>query len=146
MDQQERGVITGFTPAEVLDGFSIASINHPIVSAWVHAKLHPEETPACPGCGHLIPPGRALKSFTTGGRVCCLSCKKFFSNRTNTILHGSTLEFETLYLIAFLSALSTRIGADPRLARREIARITGLCTDSIRKWEAVFSALESPLV
>jgi hypothetical protein len=138
--------INGFTPDQALEVFHPAALNEAIVGPWVFLQLHPGIGWACPDCGEVIKSDRAAASFRSGGRVCCPSCKKFFTNRTNTILHGSQLEFSELYLIAVLSAFAKRTGADPAAARREIARISGLHPDSIRNWEKIFTALETPLV
>lgn len=138
--------IHGFTPVQALEVFDSSAMNHGIIDPWVFSKLHPELFTSCPACSEPITSPRALETFRSGGRVCCPGCKKFFTNRTNTILHGSQLDFSEIYLVAVLSAFAQRIGADPAAARKEIARIAGLHPDSIRNWEKIFTALETPLV
>jgi transposase-like protein len=145
MSQASSG-INGFTPAEALDIFDISDLDSVKVRGWVYAKLHPTGFPSCPACDEYIQSDRALATYRDGGRVCCHACKKFFTNRTDTILHGSQLTFEQVYLIAVLSAFADRTSADRSAAHREIARIVGLHPDSIKNWEKIFAALETPLV
>lgn len=135
---QADSMINGFTPGAALAVFSPDMLDHHLINAWVYDKLHPGDVICCPACGDQIKSDRACSTFEFGGRVCCPSCKKFFTNRTDTILHGSQLSFGQVYLIAVLSAL--------KVERREIARIVGLHPDSIRNWEKIFTALETPLV
>lgn len=142
---QGNSRINGFTPTEAVDSFNTICMNLSAVRSWVYSKLHPGSI-QCPACGSPIQTERGKFTFRSGGRVCCHSCKKFFTNRTNTILHGSQLEFEQVYLIAVLSKFADRISADRIAARREISRIVGLHPDSIRNWEKIFAALEAPLV
>jgi transposase-like protein len=130
--------INGFTPAQALNNFGSFALDLDVVRCWVGSMLHPDPQPACPGCSTPIVSHRVVTTFNVGGRVCCPNCKKFFTNRTNTILHGSQLEFEQVYLIAVLLAL--------KVERREIARIVGQHPDSIKNWEKIFAALETPLV
>jgi transposase-like protein len=143
---QGNSKINGFTPAEALETFSGFALSQSVVSPWVFSKLHPNNVFTCPACGDPIKSERSAATFRSGGRVACLSCKKFFTNRTNTILHASQLEFEQVYLIAVLLAFADRVGADRIAARREIARIVGLHPDSIKNWQENFTALETPLV
>jgi hypothetical protein len=145
MTQGSNG-INGFTLSEALQTFSGFALSHAIVGAWVFDKLHPYNKYVCPACGEQIKTDRALLTFREGGRVCCSTCKKFFTNRTNTILHGSQLEFEQVYLIAVLTAFAQLTSADRVATRKEIGRIVGLHPDSIKNWEKIFAALETPLV
>ena len=142
---QFAGRINGFTLDEALDAFDCIGTSSQPIRAWVYDKLHPGDVSACPSCGEQIISIKARKTFRDGGRVCCLSCKKFFTNRTNTILHGSQLEFEQVYLIAVLTAFAFRTSADASAARREISKIVGLHPDSIKHWQKIFSALETPI-
>lgn len=138
--------INGFTLAKALDIFDVRDLDATKVRGWVYAQLHPTGFPSCPACDEYIKSDRSLATYIDGGRVCCSACKKFFTNRTNTILHGSQLTFEQVYLIAVLSAFAFRTSADPATARSEIARIIGLHPDSIKNWQKIFAALETPLV
>ena len=144
--QQATGRINGFTTSEALAAFAVLGANASDIRAWVYEKLHPGGIATCPSCGEQIISIKSRQTFLTSGRVCCFSCKKFFTNRTNTILHGSQLEFEQVYLIAVLFAFVDRTSANRSAAIREIARIAGLHPDSIRNWEKIFIALETSIV
>lgn len=138
--------INGFTASDALAHFGAGALNSLVISRWITEKLHPDNAGQCPVCHKPIISPRAMITFITGGRVKCTACKKFYNNRTNTILHASPLSFEQIYLIAVLSAFATHTKSDRSTTRREIAQIVGLHPDSIGHWIKIFSALETPLV
>jgi transposase-like protein len=143
---EETSKIHGFTIGQALDVFSKIACDETGAAAWVLDQLHPDGLGCCPGCYDQNLTARQLKTFREGGRVKCPACNKFYTNRTNTILHSTHLTFNQVYFIAALLAFADRTGADRMAARREIARIIGIHPDSIKSWEKIFSALESPLV
>jgi len=134
-----------FIPDQALDVLSGIALNKETVRAWVYSQLHPEISPACPVCSEPIKSQRALENFRSGGRVSCRVCKKFFTNRAGTILSGSHLEFEQFYLMTTLLAFAVRTKADLAVSRREIARLVGICPNSVHAWQKVFEELQLPI-
>jgi len=143
---QGNSTINGFTPDQALDVFSRYDLDRVRVRGWVYAQLHPTGFPSCPACDEEIKSDRALATYIEGGRVCCTACKKFFTNRTDTILHGSQLDFEQVFMIAVFTAFAKRTGADSVATRRELSAILGLHQDTIKNWQDNLAALETPLV
>jgi transposase-like protein len=138
--------INGFTPDQALDVLPNIALDQSAVTGWITDCLHPGPVPICPGCGEPVGTERPIATFRKGGRVKCAACNKFFTNRTNSILHKSVLTDVQVYLIAALLAFAQRTGTDRFEARRVIADIVAVHKTSIRNWEMIFSALESPLV
>ena len=144
--EMQQTQLTGFTPAQALAVFKPSILASDLVRIWVHGMLHPEPLPVCPECGHVIESYQSQITFSAGRRVCCYSCRRFFSSRTKTILHGSPITDEQIFLVAALTEFSRLTSSDGKLSRRHIAEITGLTTDSVKKWQDSLSLLETSLV
>lgn len=144
--EMQQTQVTGFTPAQALAVFKPSVLDSELIQAWVHGMLHPEPLPVCPECGHIIESHQSRTTFSAGRRVCCYSCRRFFSSRTKTILHGSPITDGQLFLVAALTEFSRLTSSDDKLSRRHIAEITGITTDSVKKWQDSLRLLEASLV
>ncbi len=144
--EPQKTEVTGFTPAQALAIFKPCVLDSKLIREWVHGMLHPEPVPICPECGQVVESHQSRVTFSAGRRICCYHCRRFFNSRTKTILHGSPITDEQLFMIAALSEFSRLAGADDKLSRRYIAEITGLSIDSVKKWQDALRLLETPLV
>ena len=134
-DGQEGGaVLPGpFTPARALDCFSSYMLDSRKVRQIVLQKLH-GEVMRCPVCDAPVSERQHETLLQDTGRVCCKHCKRWFTNRTGTILDRSCLTFNSFYLLAVLSAL----GVDVQTR----AQIIDVHPDTVKNWDAKFEAAE----
>lgn len=134
-DGQEGGaVLPGpFTPARALDCFSQDILDPRKVRQIVLQKFH-GEVMRCPACGQPVSERQHETLIQENGRVCCKHCKRWFTNRTGTILDRSCLTFNSFYLLAVLSAL--------KVEPQQIAQILDIHPDTAKNWQAKFRVME----
>lgn len=92
---------------------------------WLFQNIHRNEA-KCPECGEILQTERARASFFGRKRVRCQKCGKFFDYRTGTILAGTSLQAETIYLLSLLLGLG--------LPDRQISDLLGLDRGTVRDW------------
>lgn len=93
-----------------------------VILRWLH--------PAGPRCPHCKEPTPESKRHTWhGGRsIRCTGCGQYYNAFTSTPLAGAKISPSQLVLLAFLT--------DHRWKNREIARATGLSSQSVRVWRS----------
>lgn len=132
--QDGGGAIPGpFSPARALDLFSPFVLDSRKVRQIVLQMLH-GEVMRCPACGQSVSDRQRETLLQENGRVCCKNCKRWFTNRTGTILDRSCLSFSSAFFLAALSAL----GVDVQTR----ARIIDVHPDTVKNWDAKFEAAE----
>lgn len=112
-------------------GSDLLKVEH--VAFWTAAQLHPAGG-RCPHCSAAID-GDRLARFFELKQVRCPDCSKKFTALTGTLLNGSKLEPQDIYLIAVLSHLgvsASRIAAQLRCH-----------VDTVINWQHHFQAQQA---
>lgn len=112
-------------PGVVLAGIS-SEILQPDMCRQVILQHFHQGGAVCPECAAPILTERAVASFWSGARVCCKGCGKWFDARTGTVLAGTTLGFQEVYLLALLLASGRPV--------RQIADRLQLHEGTVRDW------------
>lgn len=82
----------------------------------------------CPKCGEGVGQHQ-LERYWQGGRLRCPVCGKWHRATTGTALEGCSITSAHIIAIAILSAMeSIKVG--------DIAKITGLGRETVRRWQA----------
>ena len=97
-----RGLLVRCAAVAAVDMIDIDSCR-----AFLVRQIHPTGG-CCPHCGISLD-GRQAASFASGGRICCNSCKRWFTWRTRTLFHRASLDDRQLYLLLLLIRLHCSI-------------------------------------
>jgi len=112
---------------EVVEGFSIETLNEEACRDWFLARLHPGGA-FCPECRTEITSPKVLARFWSMGRVACHApnCNRSFSAVTGTALNGVGIEFRALYLLLLMIGCGVSVN--------KVARQLGISNGAAYAW------------
>lgn len=99
------------------------------LQAWLLRQMH--DAPVCPSC-RTEATGHAAVSFWHGGRVCCRSCKTYYSATSKTPLSGMKTPPQRMFLAI--------IGHGLGLSTSKISKLAGIDPSTVREIKGRFAA------